>query len=157
MGNPVVVGISDMNVATRPGVLITYALGSCVGVCLYDKLTGISGLSHILLPDSSICPLDGNAMKFADTAVQALVDRMERKGASRLRITAKIAGGAKLFEGGGLQIGERNVVAVKAQLARLRIPLLAEDTGLNYGRTVELHAEDGAVLVKTALKGCKTI
>jgi chemotaxis protein CheD len=157
MDNPVVVGISDMNVAARPGVLITYALGSCVGVCLYDKLSGISGLSHILLPDSSICPNDRNAMKFADTAVQALVDRMERKGASRHRMTAKIAGGARLFGDGGLQIGERNVVAVKAQLARLRIPLLAEDTGLNYGRTVELHAEDGAVLVKTALKGCKTI
>lgn len=159
MDSAVIVGISDMNVATRPGVLITYALGSCVGICLYDRLTGISGLSHILLPDSSMCPNDKNVMKFADTAVQALLERMERAGAARARITAKIAGGARLFGGsdGCIQIGERNIIAVKEQLARLRIPLVAEDTGLNYGRTVELHADDGMVHVKTALKGAKTI
>lgn len=157
MNSPVVVGISDMNVTARPGVLITYALGSCVGVCLYDKITGISGLSHILLPDSSMCPNDGNAMKFADTAVQALIQRMESAGAQRIRITAKIAGGARLFGGNCLQIGERNVAAVKAQLARLKIPLLAEDTGLDYGRTLEFHAADGVMIIKTALRGLKSI
>lgn len=159
MSSAVVVGISDMNVASRPGVLITYALGSCVGICLYDKLTGISGLSHVLLPESSMCPNDRNVMKFADTAVQALIERMERAGASRMRLTAKIAGGARLFGGisGTIQIGERNIAAVKAQLTRFRIPLLAEDTGLDYGRTVEFHAADGVVHVKTALRGSKTI
>jgi chemotaxis protein CheD len=157
MNSPVVVGISDMNVTARPGVLITYALGSCVGICLYDKAAGISGLSHVLLPDSSMCPNDANAMKFADTAVQALILSMEKAGAHRARITAKIAGGAKLFGDSILQIGDRNVAAVKAQLSRFKIPLLAEDTGLNYGRTVEFHAEDGAVIIKTALKGLKAI
>ena len=157
MDNPVVVGISDMNVTGRPGVLITYALGSCVGICLYDRLTGVSGLSHILLPDSAMCPKDGNAMKFADTAVQSLIARMEHAGAQRMRLTAKIAGGAKLFGDCSLQIGDRNVAAVKAQLARFNIPIVAEDTGLNYGRTVEFHAEDGTVFVKTALKGSKVI
>lgn len=158
MASPVVVGISDMNVTNRPGVLVTYALGSCVGICLYDRAYGISGLSHILLPDSSMCPNDRNVMKFADTAVKALIEMMEHAGASRLRMTAKIAGGARLFGGdGGIQIGDRNVVAVKEQLSQLRIPILAEDTGLNYGRTLEFHAEDGTVSVKTALRGTKTI
>jgi chemotaxis protein CheD len=158
MDSPVVVGISDMNVTTKPGVLVTYALGSCVGICLYDRAYGISGLSHILLPDSSMCPNDKNVMKFADTAVKALLEKMERVGASRLRITAKIAGGARLFGGdGGIQIGDRNVAAVKEQLSRFRIPLVAEDTGLDYGRTLEFHSQDGVVHVKTALKGPKTI
>lgn len=158
MNSPVVVGISDMNVVTRPGMLITYALGSCVGICLYDKMMGIGGLSHVLLPDSTICPEDRNLMKFADTAVEELISRMEKAGARRFRLTAKIAGGARLFGGsGGIQIGDRNVVAVKAQLARFRIPLLAEDTGLDYGRTLEFHSEDGSVYVKTALKGSKAI
>lgn len=158
MDNPVVVGISDMNVATKPGVLVTYALGSCVGICLYDRVYGISGLSHILLPDSAMCPNDKNVMKFADTAVKTLIEMMERVGASRNRITAKIAGGARLFGGeNGIQIGDRNVVAVKEQLVKFRIPLVAEDTGLNYGRTLEFHSEDGVVHVKTALKGPKII
>lgn len=158
MNSAIVVGISDMNVALRPGVLVTYALGSCVGICLYDRVMGISGLSHILLPDSGMCPSDKNVMKFADTAVKTLIDRMERAGASRARLTAKIAGGARLFgTADGIQIGERNVAAVKTQLSRFNIPILAEDTGLNYGRTVEFHAENGTVFVKTALKGVKSI
>jgi chemotaxis protein CheD len=158
MNSPVVVGISDMNVASRPGVLVTYALGSCVGICLYDRMKGISGLSHVLLPDSAMCPNDKNAMKFADTAIKTLIERMERAGASRARLTAKIAGGARLFGNAeGMQIGDRNVAAVKTQLARFNISILAEDTGLNYGRTVEFYAEDGTVFVKTALKGVKSI
>jgi chemotaxis protein CheD len=157
MDNPVIVGISDMNVTGRPGVLVTYALGSCVGICLYDRLTGLSGLSHVLLPAASMCPGDRNLFKFADTAVQALIARMESLGANRVRLTAKIAGGANLFRDSTLQIGERNVAAVKSQLAQFRIPIVAEDTGRDYGRTVEFHAEDGAMVIKTALRGLKII
>ena len=157
MDSAIVVGISDMKVVTRPGQLITYALGSCIGICLYDPLNGICGLSHILLPDSSMCPNDTNVMKFADTAVEELIKRMERQGANRFRLIAKIAGGARLFGGsGGIQVGERNIAAVKAQLERFRIRLLSEDTGLNYGRTVEFNT-DGTVFIKTALKGAKQI
>ena len=158
MDNTIIVGISDMNVATKPGMLVTYALGSCVGLCLYDGAAGVAGLSHILLPDSALCPSDKNVMKFANTAVPALIERMERSGALRRRIVAKMAGGAKLFGGSaGINVGERNVIAVKEQLERLRIPLIAEDTGKDYGRTVEFFANDGTVNVKTALRGLKTI
>jgi chemotaxis protein CheD len=157
MDSAVVVGISDMKVVVSPGTLVTYALGSCIGICLHDPLTGIAGLSHILLPDSSISPNDTNLMKFADTAVAELIRQMERKGASRFRLTAKIAGGARLFGGaGGIQVGDRNINAVKAQLERFRIRILAEDTGLDYGRTVEFRT-DGTVFIKTALKGAKQI
>ena len=158
MSELTVIGISDMNVVRGDGRLITYALGSCVGICLYDPVTKVSGLSHVLLPESAMCPNDTNVMKFADTAVEELLRRMERAGAQRFRVTAKIAGGARLFGGaGGIQIGDRNVASVKAQLTRLRLRLVAEDTGLDYGRTVEFHAEDGRVFVKTALRGSKEI
>ena len=158
MENTIVVGISDLNVAFRPDMLITYALGSCVGLCLYDGVMGVAGMSHILLPESSLCPSDANFMKFADTAVPALIQRMEKAGASRTRIVAKMAGGARLFGGNtGINIGERNVLAVKEQLSKFRIPLVAEDTGRDYGRTVEFFANDGAINIKTALRGVKTL
>ncbi len=96
-------------------------------------------------------------MKYADTAIQALVSAMERAGASRARMTAKIAGGAKMFACEGVSVGERNIAAVKYELVRLRIKLIAEDTGLNYGSTVELHPEDGSVMVKSVLHGSKVI
>jgi chemotaxis protein CheD len=156
MPNLIVVGISDLKIGASPDSLITYALGSCVGTCLYDGLAHIAGLSHILLPDSTLCN-DGNVMKYADTALPALVRAMESAGASRLRLTAKIAGGANMFATAGIGIGERNVLSVKSVLAALRIRIVAEDTGSNYGRTVEFRAQDGAVVVKSMLHGNTTL
>lgn len=157
MSNLIVVGISDMKVSCNPDALVTYALGSCVGTCLYDAVRGIAGLSHVLLPDSGINREDRNVMKYADTAIEELVRRMEMAGAARARLTAKIAGGANMFASSGLSIGERNVRTVKEELRRLRIALLAEDTGSNYGRTVEFHSEDGSMLVKSVLHGNRVL
>ena len=157
MSNLIIVGISDMKVSHDPDTLITYALGSCVGTCLYDAVRHIAGLSHVLLPDSGINREDHNVMKYADTAIEALVRRMEMAGASRSRLTAKIAGGANMFASAGMSIGERNVLTVKNELRRLRIALLAEDTGSNYGRTVEFHSEDGSMTVKSVLHGSRVL
>ena len=148
----IVVGISDLKIAKSPDMLITYALGSCVGTCLYDPLLHIGGLSHVLLPDSSICN-DSNIMKYANTAIEELVRLLILAGASRYRLNAKIAGGAKMFATTGTSMGERNIVAVKKELARLSIPIVGEDTGKNYGRTVEFHPEDGAVFIKSVMHG----
>lgn len=148
----IVVGISDLKIAKSPDMLITYALGSCVGTCLYDPLLHIGGLSHVLLPDSSICN-DSNIMKYANTAIEELVRLLILAGASRYRLTAKIAGGAKMFATTGTSMGERNIVAVKKELSRLSIPIVGEDTGKNYGRTVEFHPEDGAVFIKSVMHG----
>jgi chemotaxis protein CheD len=157
MSNLKIVGISDYKVAGEPDVLITYALGSCIGTCLYDGLLRMAGLSHILLPESNICPGDPNPMKYADTAIEALIKTMERAGASRARLTAKIAGGAKMFNCDGVSIGERNIEAIKYELARLNIRLIAEDTGRDYGRTVEFNPKDGSVTIKSVLHGNKSI
>lgn len=155
------VGISDWTICRSPDSLITYALGSCVGICLYDKAAGLAGLSHIMLPDSKAIKTDSeiNRMKFADTAIQDMLKRMTIFGASPGRITAKIAGGADMFgiSTNSMKIGERNVLAVKAELSRLRIPVIAEDVGENYGRTVTFFAQDGSIEVKSTIKGIKTM
>lgn len=153
MSNLIIVGISDFKIVKMPDLLITYALGSCIGTCLYDKVLHIAGLSHILLPESSICPNDANRMKYADTAIEELVKSLEKMGVPRTRLTAKIAGGAKMFATSTIGVGERNILAVKAELKRLNIRLVAEDTGDNYGRTMEVHPEDGSVMIKSVLHG----
>ena len=92
------IGISDLKVCRPPDVLVTYALGSCVGICLLDSVAGVGGLSHIMLPDSTQAT-NGAAtpMRFADTAIPMLIREMVKLGASRNRIKAKIAGGAVMF------------------------------------------------------------
>ncbi len=154
MGNLIVVGISDYKLAKDPGVLVTYALGSCVGICIYDRRQKIGGLSHIMLPDSTMFTRgDINRMKFADTAIADMIDILVRKGAERRSLVAKIAGGAQMFkvqEDSQLgNIGERNIKSVKNALGELRIPILAEDTGLNYGRTVYFAMETGTMRVQS--------
>ncbi|MDF2685992.1 MAG: protein CheD [Clostridia bacterium] len=157
MGKLIIVGISDQKIAASPDILITYALGSCVGICLYDTVMHVGGLSHILLPTASIQLEDKNIFKFADTAIEELLKTMEKYSCSRYRITAKIIGGANMFATSGISIGDRNVEAVKSELSRLKIRIVAEDTGSNYGRTVELNPENGIVTVKSMIKGNKTL
>lgn len=158
MNQVVKVGISDLNVVRAPNTLVTYALGSCVGICLYDTSLKIAGLSHIMLPSSKeMTSMKQEIYKYADTAIPALLKKMESMGARSIHLKAKIAGGAQMFTGNAnstlSRIGQRNVAAVKAELARLHIPIIAEDTGKNYGRTLYLSAEDGSMRIKSANRG----
>jgi chemotaxis protein CheD len=153
MSNVLIVGISDYKLERNPNIIATYALGSCVGICLYDHKSKVGGLSHIMLPESSMfSKSDTNRMKFADTALVDLVEALVRIGADKKRLTAKIAGGAKMFEvqpGSPMgTIGDRNVSSVKNILNSLRIPIIGEDTGLNYGRTVFFDLETGIMKVQ---------
>ncbi len=157
MSQSITVGISDLNVTSAPNVLVTYALGSCVGICLYDPITKVGGLAHIMLPSSQLSAAGHSPHKFADTATVELVRQMEMKGANKVRIKAKIAGGAQMFaaisNSSIANIGARNIVAVKEVLEKLSIPILAEDTGKNYGRTLYFNTMDGTMLIKSAIKG----
>ena len=158
----IVIGISDMNVIKGDGSIITYALGSCVGVAMYDSVRKIAGLAHILMPSSQdIRDPNINVMKYADTAVPELLRRMERAGASSFNIVAKLAGGAQMFNISGassqFNIGERNVAMAREMLQKLRIRIAAQDTGENYGRTVELFAATGIYRIKAIAKGVKDI
>lgn len=148
MSEIIKVRMADLNVCVSPDAITTLGLGSCVGIALRDPATRIGGLAHIMLPDSTAIRDSGNnKAKFADTGIEELVARMEKKGASRGRMVAKIAGGAEMFrfqnQSSLMQVGARNVAATKATLAKMRIPLLAEDTGANYGRTVTFYPETG--------------
>lgn len=156
MQNIVNVGISDLNVATPPNILATYALGSCVGICLHDKTHNIGGLAHIMLPNSKEASHAADKLRrYADTGISELIQTMMRNGANLSCITAKIAGGAQMFQTQlkTFNIGERNILAVKNILIASRIKIIAEDVGSNYGRTVFFNVESGIMQVKSVTKG----
>lgn len=153
--------MADLNVCNSPDILTTLGLGSCVGIVLYDTVNHIGGLAHAMLPDSTQIRNNSNFAKFVDTATKTLLENMLQEGANRKYIHAKLAGGAQMFKFSGsndlMKIGERNVIAAKKMLKELNIRLLAEDTGENYGRTIELNSSDGSLLIKTIGKGTKWI
>ncbi len=150
MENKITIGIADMKMAQREGMLITYALGSCIGICLYDQKIRLGALIHIMLP-LNMEPGRKNVMKYADTGIRETLKMMESKGASRSRITAKIAGGAKMFEvsGGSLgNIGQRNIDSVHMNLKKEGIHLLKEDVGGGVARTLLFDVSNGLACVR---------
>lgn len=155
------VGMADLSIIKAPGILTTLGLGSCVGIALYDKFNKIAGLAHIMLPSSKEIKNNENKAKFADTGVDLLIDMMIKEGAQKDNLTAKVTGGSQMFSFNKndsiLKIGERNVIATKEKLKELNIKIISEDTGGNYGRTIEFNAEDGSLLVKTIGHGEKFI
>ena len=161
MGNVIKVGMADLQVAKAPDSLITLGLGSCIGLTLYDPVTKIGGMVHYMLPDSTQLKNNTNIAKFGDTGIRELYNRMIKQGAVPRRMVAKIAGGAKMFEVSGLSnvghVGERNAQQAKVMLKELNIPLVAEDTGLNYGRTVTLDCETGDFFIEAVGKTNKVI
>ncbi len=161
MGMLIKVGMADLKLCPKGQGITTLGLGSCVGVAIRDTATKDGGLAHVMLPDSTAIRNNSNIAKFADTGVKELVRQMEAKGAKRSRMTAKIAGGAKMFSfqnnSSLVNVGDRNVEAVKKVLAELKIPILAQDTGLNFGRTVEFFPESGDFVIKAVGKPVKTI
>ena len=165
MSNVIKVGMADLKTCVSPNGITTLGLGSCVGIAIRDPANKIGGLAHVMLPDSkSIKGSQTNIAKFADTGIVELVRQMEKLGAQRSRMVAKIAGGATMFnfQGSGsgasvAQVGNRNVEATRAKLNALRIPILAQDTGANYGRTVIFYPETGAFHIRAVGKPEKII
>ena len=161
MGNMIKVGMADLKLCKAPDAVTTLGLGSCVGIAIRDPITKIGGLAHIMLPDSTQFSGAVNIPKYADTGAKELVRLIVEAGGNRQRLVAKIAGGAAMFSFQAktdvAAVGQRNVEAVKKVLAELKIKILAEDTGLNFGRTVEFYPETGDYIIKAVGKGVKTI
>ncbi len=161
MGDVIKVGMADLKTGKGTDVLTTLGLGSCIGLTFYDPTSKIGGLVHYMLPDSTKLKNNSNIAKFGDTGIRELYNQVIAMGASRYRLVAKIAGGAKMFEVSGLSgignVGDRNAEAAKKILKELGVKLIAEDTGLNYGRTVELHCDTGEFYVKSVGKEIKII
>ena len=158
MTDEIKVGMADMKVGRGDDKLITYGLGSCVGLVIYDEDSRIAGLAHIMLPERTSNPSTGSKVaKFADRAVRELIARLIEGGAFRARLKAKIVGGAEMFSFANTDlkasIGSRNIEAVKKHLKNEGIRVVGEDTGSNYGRTLELEAGTGKVTVRTIGSG----
>jgi chemotaxis protein CheD len=140
------VKVADYAVAGGSTLLITVGLGSCVAIALHDPLAHVGGLAHVLLPSTGMSQDRSNRAKFPSTAVPLLCERMQTLGARIGRIRARIVGG-------GLQIGERNVVATRAALEHAGIPLVAQEVGGDYGRSVYFNVDDGRLVVKSLKAG----
>ncbi len=147
------IGISEMKVSNRPDdVLVTYSLGSCVGLALYDPVARIGGLVHCMLPLSSIDPVKArnSPCMFTDTGVPALIQEMLNLGAMKNRLVAKVAGAASLLdEKGTFKIGERNYIVLRKVLWKNNILIVADDTGGTIPRTVYLYVDTGRTTIKS--------
>jgi chemotaxis protein CheD len=147
------VGMADLKVAKAPDVLSSAGLGSCIGICLWDPITFVGGLAHIMLPSSTLARKTDNRAKFADTAIPLLVEEMEKAGAARIRLVAKIAGGAQMFAlteaSSIMKIGERNAESTIETLKKLGIKLLHSEIGANYGRSISFMTENGKLHIRT--------
>lgn len=151
MNDKITVGIADMKMAQGTGILITYALGSCIGLCFHDPRLRLGALLHVMLPLNMEAGRK-NQLKYADTGIRETLCQMEIKGASRSRITVKIAGGARMFEvkGGNLgNIGQRNIESVHTVLKQEGIRLLAEDVGGTVARTLLFDPVSGQGCIKS--------
>ena len=161
MSELIKVGMADYKTGRNPNSLISYGLGSCVGIALYDSVNKIGGLAHIMLPDSTQARSAENPAKFANTALPIMLDDMIKMGANKGRIIAKIAGGAQMFTFANatdvMRVGERNAEAVRMLLKKMDIRVIADDTGGNYGRTVELRLDTGIYRVRTIAQGEKEL
>lgn len=156
------VGMADLNVTHPVGILKTTGLGSCVGVTLWDARAKVAGMAHVMLPSSDIAKEGNlNIAKYADTALPDMIGKMEKLGAAVNRMEAKMAGGAQMFafsnNSDTMRIGPRNVDSCKEILNRYKIPIRAEDTGGNYGRTIEFDCATGVLLIRSVQHGVKEI
>jgi chemotaxis protein CheD len=143
------------------GTISTIGLGSCVAIILYDARAHVGGMAHVLLPNETMSRDRSNPAKFPATAVPLLLGEMRLLGGRVERIRAKIVGGASMFgnliPSGGINVGERNIAAVRGVLSQAKIPIIAEDVGSDHGRSVFLFLDDGRVEVRSLKKGSSVL
>lgn len=158
MKNVVLVRMADMAVGKDSDILRTIGLGSCVGVILFSQHSSVAGMAHVMLPSTDMPVPHEMTAKYASTAIPALIDMLGQHHLAPSQLRAKLIGGAQMFRTIGkrpeaLNIGQRNVEKCREILHRYRIPIVAEDVGGNYGRTVEHYCDTGKTFVKTVFKG----
>jgi chemotaxis protein CheD len=155
MTQEVMVDMGKYELSQSPNILISLGLGSCVGIALYSDNSNISGLAHIMLPNSEGHNDKGgvfNMDKFANIAIPNMINDLEKKGLRRSSLKAKIAGGAHMFASLNIttmDIGKNNVEAVKKILNELNIPIVSEDTLGTVGRTIRFDIERKILIIKT--------
>lgn len=160
--NHIRVQVADWAVGQGETLITTLGLGSCVAIAIHDPVTRIGALAHILLPELTPNHSGANRAKFARTAVPMLLEAMTRLGAGEApTLQARLAGGASMFaallQNGGLNVGERNVVAAREALAEAGVALVGEDTGGDYGRSVYFDLRDGRLEVRSLKRGTNVV
>ena len=147
----VVVGVADMAVSVQPSAtLVTYALGSCIGVLAHDRIAGVGGLLHYMLPNSNV-NLEKAAQTpamFGDTGLTLFLHELFQRGAARKSLIIKLAGGAEINGADSFEIGKRNLLLAKRLLWKNGMAPAAEAVGGNVGRTVRLAVGTGQMLLK---------
>ena len=154
------VKIADYKITGKPNLLVTSGLGSCVGLSLYDEVLGIGGLAHIMLPQSKNAVDPKFFPRYADTAIDTILDELKKQGSDQANIVAKMAGGASMFpdlKKDGKGVGERNVEVTMGILAEKNIPMLGSDTGGDYGRSIEFSTINGEMRIRSIRHGIITI
>lgn len=164
MSNELAVKIAEYKIAKNPAIITTHGLGSCLAITIYDAELKIGGLAHIMLPDPDLVRNQNNPAKFASTAVKELIVEMENVGSVRSRMVCKLVGGANMFskllstaKTSYSNIGQRNIEQAKIELKKYKIPVVAEDIGADYGRSVEFFTSSGTVIVHSFKAGLKEL
>ena len=157
----IIVGIADMKVTDdQTASLITYSLGSCIGVALYDPAVKVGGLLHFMLPESKIdvSKAQKNPWMFADTGVPLFFKEAYKLGAEKRRLQVKVAGGAQILDDQGLfNIGKRNYMAVRKLFWMNNVLVSGEEVGGEVNRTVTIELGSGKVWIKTSGEGVKEL
>ncbi len=151
----ITVGMADMKIGTGDIEFVTYALGSCIGVCMYDEVTEVGGMLHAMLSDRT--DTDDiekyNPLRYIKSGIPVLYNRLCGMGADRRRLKAKIIGGARMFDYGygdrAIDVGAQNVITTKRCLQSIGVPIIAEQTGGSVGRTIWFGLGDNKVKIKT--------
>jgi chemotaxis protein CheD len=150
------VGIGTYKIG-KQCLLISYGLGSCVGVFLYDDGIGIGALGHVLLPGKCEDDLPMQKYKYCEDLIEMMVNELIREGVSKKNLKGKIAGGAKMFHFLSIidrqSIGDKNIESVRKKLKEMKIPIIAEDVGNDYGRTIIANTQTGVLKIKTVKHG----
>jgi chemotaxis protein CheD len=152
-----IVGVSDMKVSNnREEMLITYSLGSCIGVVIYDSQVKVGGMLHYMLPESQIDKekAERNPFMFADTGIPALFKAAYALGALKSRMRVVVVGGAQILDQKGFfNIGKRNHMALRKLFFKNGVIIDYEDIGGNVNRTIRLDIGNGDIFMKTSGKG----
>lgn len=144
------IGIAQMQVVRAPeGLVITHALGSCIGIAIFDPITHVGGMLHYLLPQSSLSPADAvaNPFKFGDTGIPVLFQEAYRLGASKENIKVGMAGGGHFFAH-SVDVGSRNVAIARRLFLKNRILIAGESVGGEVPRTLKLDLQTGSITCK---------
>lgn len=155
----IAVGIGDLKVsAVREETLVTYGLGSCMGITIWDPVSRVAGILHFMLPESQsdLARAKDNPALYADTGIPLLFKSAYQIGAEKKRLLVRVAGGAQVLDGKGVfNIGRRNYLAMKKIFWKAGVLIHAEEVGSNVSRTLRLEVGSGKLLLQEAGAGAE--